>query len=133
GELVVASDARIAAADPAASREMLLREVLEGMWQTLHQPQMIEFNRLIMIELPKFPEVGRAFFDEVVLPARRAMRRIWAREPVAPGDEARIDGLVAAIPSMIFGVAMTRRMFAELDPLRLDADTHGRIIIDALL
>ena len=132
-ELVIAGDERIAAADPAASREAVLRDVLEQMWETLHQPHMIEFNRLVMMELPNFPEIGRAFFDEVVLPARRAMRRIWQREPIAPGDEMRVDVLVAAIPSMMFGVAMTRRMFAGLDPLKPDPATDGSVIVDALI
>ena len=132
-ELVIASDARIAAADPAASRATLLREVLEQTWETLHQPHMAEFNRLILTELPKFPEVGRTFFDEVVAPGRRAMRRIWEREAIAPGDDARIDALVAAIPSMLFGVVMTQRLLADLDPHRPEPGLLRSVIIDALL
>lgn len=133
GTLVLASDARIAAADPTATREELLREVLQETWTTLQQPHMVELSRLVMMELPNFPEVGRAFFDEVVLPARRAMRRIWEREPVAAGDAGRVDALVASIPSMMFGVAMTRRMFVDIDPLRLDDELVGRTIVDTLL
>ena len=132
-DLVMASDARIAAADPAASRATLLREVLEQTWETLHQPHMAEFNRLILTELPKFPEVGRTFFDEVVAPGRRAMRRIWEREAIAPGDDARIDALVAAIPSMLFGVVMTQRLLADLDPQRPEPGLLRSVIVDALL
>lgn len=133
GTLVLASDARIAAADSSATREELLREVLQETWTTLQEPHMVELSRLVMMELPNFPEVGKAFFDEVVLPARRAMRRIWEREPVAAGDAKRVDALVASIPSMMFGVAMTRRMLAGIDPQRLDDDLVGRTIVDALL
>lgn len=133
GGLVIASEARIVAADAGRTREELLREVLEEMWVTLQQPHMIELNRLIMMELPKFPEAGGAFFDEVVLPARRAMRRIWEREPIEPGDEARVDALVAAIPSMVFGVAMTQRTFSGIDPQRPDLDVLGREVVATLI
>lgn len=133
GGLVVASEARIVAADAGRTREELLREVLEEMWVTLQQPHMIELNRLIMMELPKFPEAGHAFFDGVVLPARRAMRRIWERGPIAAGDEARVDALVAAIPAMVVGVAMTQRTFAGVDPARLDLDLLGREVVSTLV
>ena len=133
GDLVLASDARIVAAAPSARAEDLLREVLEETWRTLHQPRMMELSQLIMMELPKFPEVGRAFFDEVVLPARRSMRRIWDRKFHDHGDDERIEALIATIPSMLLGVAMTRRLLATIDPLRLDTEALGRHLADAMI
>ncbi|MFZ5625205.1 MAG: TetR/AcrR family transcriptional regulator [Gemmatimonadota bacterium] len=134
GALATAGEARIAAADPALSREALLRQHLEEIWSTLQQPHMLELSQLVMTELPKFPEIGKAFFDEVVTPARRTMRRIWEWEGAGAelhGDH--IEALIAALPSMLLGVALTQRVFAAIDPLRPDPERLGRTIIDALL
>lgn len=134
GDLVVESDARVAAADPGLTREELLRDHLERMWATLQQPWMLELSRLVLLELANFPDVGRAFFEEVVAPSRRTMRRILMRgQECSPADEARLDALVAALPGMLLGAALTQRVFPDIDPLQLDQEHLGRVVVDLIL
>jgi AcrR family transcriptional regulator len=132
--LVAANEARIAAADPSLSREDLLRGQLEQMWANLQEPHMLELSQLVMTELPNFPEIGRAFFDEVVSPSRETMRRILAREgDGAPRRVDEIEALVASLPSMVLGVLLAQRVFTAIDPVRLDADDVGRTVVRTLL
>jgi AcrR family transcriptional regulator len=132
--LVAASQALVAAAEPTKPREALLRELLEAMWSNLRQPGMLDFTRLLMTELPKFPECGRAFFDELVVPARRTLRRALDRDDTATGGHgALIEAVVALLPSMMLGVALTRQTFQGIDPADLDADRTGAIVVEVLL
>jgi hypothetical protein len=103
------------------------------MWSDLQQPEVLELAQLVMTELPKFPELGHAFFEDVVVPARQTMRRLWSPEglPGATADE--IDAIVAILPSMVFGAALTQRLFADIDPLRLAPATAGDLITRTLV
>ncbi len=61
-DLVAALDARVTG-DAGVTREQLLHDYLERLWRSLHQPHMLELSRLILMELPNFPEAGRAFVE----------------------------------------------------------------------
>jgi AcrR family transcriptional regulator len=128
------TQALIAAAESTKPREALLQEFLEAMWANMQQPGMVELMRLMMTELPKFPEVGRTFFDEIVAPARRTMRQIWERDGMrSVAQDEWIDAIVAVLPSMFFGVALTQHTFQGIDPVPLSADRTGRVVIEMLL
>jgi AcrR family transcriptional regulator len=129
GDLVVASEARIAASADVP-RAQLLRDYLEEEWRTLQQPHMLELARLILLELPKFPEVKATFFEEVVVPSRRTMRLILDRAVTEPPAS---DALVAALPGMVLGAAIAQRMYAATDPVQRDADAVGRTVVDTLV
>lgn len=132
--LVAAGEARVAGADPSLSRRALLQEHLESMWDTLQQPDMLRLTQLILTELPAFPELGGAFFAEVVGPARDTMRRILLREPVGPARSAQeLDTLVAVLPSMLMGIAMTQEQARAIEPMPLDMEVIGRVVIRTLL
>jgi AcrR family transcriptional regulator len=129
-----ASQALVAAAGSSRPREALLREFLETMWANLQQPGMVELMRLMVTELPKFPEVGRAFFDEIVAPARRTMRQIWERDGMrSVAQDEWIDAIVAVLPSMFFGVALSQHTFQGVDPVPLSAGRRGQVVVELLL
>ncbi len=129
-----AGQALVAAAEPTKSREALLRELLQAMWANMQQPGMLELTRLMMTELPKFPEVGRAVFDEIVAPARETTRQIWDREgPATCGRHALIDTIVALLPSMMLGVTLTQHAFRDIDPAGTGTAQAGTVVVDLLL
>ena len=134
GSRVGEGELRMASADPGASREVVLEQYLRDMWSELQQPGMLALAQLVMTELPKFPELGRRFFEDVVAPARRTMRQIWERQGGGgTGSAEEIDAIVAILPSMVFGAALTRRLFNDIDPLTVAPDTVGDLITRMLV
>jgi AcrR family transcriptional regulator len=121
----------VAAADPDAPREVLLRELIQAIWTNLQRPGMLELVQLMMAELPKFPEIGRTFFAELVIPARRTMEQVWARDGADAGKEELIEVLVTVLPSMLLGVALNRHLFSEIDPA-VSAERAGPVVVDVL-
>ena len=129
---VTARDALVAAAAPTKPREELLRELLKTIWSHVQQPGMLDLIKLMMTELPKFPEIGRSFFAELVVPARRTMRQVWDRDG-AIADDRLLDAIVAVLPGMMLGVALNRHMFRGIDTTIIDADRAGDLVVEILL
>ena len=121
----------VAAADPDAPREVLLRDLLQAIWTNLQRPGMLDLTKLMMAELPKFPEIGRSFFRELVVPARRTMREVWSRDGADEGKEDLIAVILTILPSMMLGVALNRHLFSEIDP-DVSADRAGPVVIELL-
>jgi AcrR family transcriptional regulator len=121
----------VAAADPHAERAVLLRELLHAIWSSLQRPGMLALTQLMMAELPKFPEIARTFIAELVMPARRTMQQVWARDGADAGKEELIEVLVTALPSMLLGVALNRHLFSEIDPA-VSAARAGPVVVDVL-
>ena len=122
----------VAAAAPGTPREVLLRQLLQAIWTNLQQPGMLELTKLMMTELPKFPEIGRTFFNELVVPARRTMRQVWARDGADAGRDDLLDTVVAMLPAMMLGVALTRHLFRAFDSAAVAADGAGAAVIEVL-
>ena len=126
--------ALVASAAPSTSREALLRELLEAIWASLEQPGMLAITRLILTELPKFPEIGRRFFEEFVLPARHTMREALERQdPAQRGDPEFRDALVSVLPGMMLGVALARRAFETIDPDGIGGERAREAVVEVLL
>src|SRR3990170_4395224 len=70
----VSAEADVPVAD--ATREEILRNLLQRIWHRLHQPGQIEVAILATTELPKVPEGGRLVFDEVVCRSRQSLRHM---------------------------------------------------------
>ena len=121
----------VAAAEPGTPRQVLLRDLLQAIWTNLQQPGMLEVTKLMMAELPKFPEIGRTFFAEIVAPARQTMRQVWERDGADAGKEELIEALVTVLPSMLLGVALNRHLFSEIDPA-VPASRAGPVVIEVL-
>lgn len=133
GARVSAGDARVGAADRDLAPEARLEAYIRDMWSDLQQREVLELAQLVMTELPKFPELGHAFFEDVVVPARRTMRRLWAPDALPGATAEEIDAIVAILPSMVFGAALTQRLFAGIDPLRLAPAIAGDLITRMLV
>jgi AcrR family transcriptional regulator len=131
---VEAGQALVAAAEPTKSREAVLRELLEAMWANMQQPGMPELIKLMMTQVPKFPDCGRSFFDEIVAPARTTMRQALDRAGTARDRRAEVvDTIVALLPSMMLGVGLTRHVLHAIDPAGVPPERAGAVVVEVLL
>lgn len=131
---VRASQALVAAAEPSKSREDLLRELLEAMWNDMQQPGILDLIKLLMAELPKFPECGRAFFEELVIPARHPTRQALEHgTPAAGQHDDLMDIVVAVLPTMMLGVGLSQGLFKGVDPIDVRSEQVGKVVVEILL
>ena len=131
---VEAARALVAAAEPTKPREVLLRELLEAMWTNMQKPGMPELMKLMMTELPKFPECGRSFFDEIVAPARATLRQAFDRAgTVTDGRAEVVDTIVALLPSMMLGVGLNKHVLHAIDPGGVTTERAGAVVVEVLL
>jgi AcrR family transcriptional regulator len=120
---------------PGATREEVLRGLLERIWDRLHQPGQIEVAILATTELPKVPEGGRLVFDEVVTRSRQRLRQLLTG---AGGDccevsDEEVDRAARVIPLMIMGVALGSRVFRTIDPVQLSVEQVGNTVTNILM
>jgi AcrR family transcriptional regulator len=118
----------------SGSREEILRALMLRLWEHFRQPGQIELTLLAITELPKIPQVGRFFFEEVVLRGRRTMARALARG-IERGEigHCDLDAVAAAIPAMIMGVALGHRVFRDIDSGELSPDRLGKVVTSLLV
>ncbi|MGH7658015.1 MAG: TetR/AcrR family transcriptional regulator, partial [Gemmatimonadales bacterium] len=91
------------------SREEMLRQLIERIWQKLREPGQIELTRLVITEVPRFPGLRDVFYNELLLPFRRSLREALA-PGIKCGDVPReaAEAVVVLIPDMVMGVALGR-------------------------
>lgn len=121
-------------AGASGSRDEILRALMLRLWEHFRQPGQIELTLLAITELPKIPQVGRIFFEEVVVRGRRTMERALARG-IERGEIGHCDleAVAAAIPAMIMGVALGHRLFRDIDPHALSAERLGTVVTALLV
>jgi AcrR family transcriptional regulator len=115
------------------AREEVLRSLLQGIWNRLHQPGQIEVAILATTELPKVPEGGRLVFNEVVTRSRQKLRTLLRGHPCDDITDEEIDRAARVIPLMIMGVALGSRVFRTIDPVQLSVDQVGNTVTNILL
>ncbi len=122
------------AASPGAPREDLLARFIGGIWRHFQQPGEMAVTRLVIAELPKFPELRQALFEQVSLPARARLREALAGR-VACGElcPEATEAVVAVVPYMIMGVALGRHIFEGVDPHDVECGAACRVTGDVLL
>ncbi|HEU5303221.1 MAG TPA: TetR/AcrR family transcriptional regulator [Gemmatimonadales bacterium] len=119
---------------PTGTREEVLRCLLQGIWNRLHQPGHIEVAILATTELPKVPEGGRLVFDEVVARSRQKLRQLLERgHPCSDITDEEIDRAARVIPLMIMGVALGSRVFRTIDPVQLSVEQVGNTVTNILM
>ncbi len=118
---------------PGATREEVLRGLLERIWDRLHQPGQIEVAILATTELPKVPEGGRLVFDEVVTRSRERLRQLLAWGDCCEVSDEEVDRAARVIPLMIMGVALGSRVFRTIDPVQLSVAQVGNTVTNILL
>ncbi len=116
------------------TREAVLRRLLERVWQHFQEPGQIEVAILALTELPKVPEAGRLFYEEVVARSERTFREVLNRGQrcdEVPAEE--IQRAAKMIPLMIMGAAMGTRLFRSIDPGQFSAGQTGQTVTAILL
>ncbi|MGH7510520.1 MAG: TetR/AcrR family transcriptional regulator [bacterium] len=119
---------------PGGTQEEVLRDLLDRIWQRLHQPGQIDVAILATTELPKVPEGGRLVFDEVVARSRKSLRQLLERGHRCDDiSDEEIERAARVIPLMIMGVALGSRVFRTIDPVQLSVEQVGKTVTNILL
>ena len=96
--------------------EKRLRRLLRESWQALRRPALASLARLVHAEGARFPELGRLFYEEVVLELRRRLAVIL--------DDGRARGVfrtvphdfaLSAVPSLLLQEALQRDSWGGFD------------------
>jgi len=131
--LVVAlesAEARLAATD-SESADVRLRAVASGWWAFLRTDQFQVVQRLVMADLPRFPDLMQFYVEEVVLRGRRLISGIL-EHGIARGEFRALDPEVGA--RMLSALAMThsqwcsRREYFPALQQRSDDDVRDELI-----
>jgi AcrR family transcriptional regulator len=124
----------IAHAAPSATSEQLLEQLVGRIWEILRDPDRLALARLAVSEMPKLPEVGRLYFDEVVTRGRAMLRQamLHGRTPDAAELE-HIDARLSTLQAMLVGAALVRRAFEPFDPGALAHAEAGRIVTQIVM
>jgi AcrR family transcriptional regulator len=115
------AEARLAA--HAGPWEPFLVEMLTAIWRTMSSERLCLIGKLVMSEHTQFPEVGRIYFEEVVLRARRLLQTV-VDHGIASGEfrpEIR-DIAPRAIPAMLAQLANSRLFFVHYEPEAVPSD-----------
>jgi AcrR family transcriptional regulator len=116
------------------TREEVLRNLLQRIWQRLHQPGQIEVAILATTELPKVPEGGRLVFEEVVARSRQSLRKLLEQGHRCESiTDQEIERAAKVIPLMIMGVALGGRVFRSIDREQFSVDQVGQTVTDILM
>jgi len=124
---VVIEDEAISSSE-GTPREVLQR-LLERVWSHYQEPGQIDVAILALTELPKVPEAGRLFYEEVVARSERTFRKVLERGrqcDEVPEDEVRRAAKM--IPLMIMGAAMGTRLFRSIDPAQFSPEQTGQTV-----
>lgn len=109
-------------------REVLQR-LLQRVWSHYQEPGQIEVAILALTELPKVPEAGRLFYEEVVARSERTFRQVLERgRPCEEVPEDEVRRAAKMIPLMIMGAAMGTRLFRSIDPAQFSAEQTGQTV-----
>jgi AcrR family transcriptional regulator len=125
-----AAEARLAEADRESATAQL-RVVASGWWAFLRTDRFQVVQRLVMAELPQFPDLMQFYADEVVARGRRLVAAIVSRG-TARGEFRAIDPEVGA--RMLSALAMThslwcaRRQFFPSLMQRTDDEVRDELI-----
>ncbi|MBL0169386.1 MAG: TetR/AcrR family transcriptional regulator [Gemmatimonadaceae bacterium] len=124
------AEARLASVD-SESATAQLRYVACGWWAFLRTERFQVVQRLVMAELPQFPDLMQFYADEVMARGRRLIGAIIARG-IAYGEFRPLDPEVGA--RMLSALAMThsqwcsRRQFFPALMQRTDDDVRDELI-----
>lgn len=114
---VAAAEAAVAA-DPSEAPEpdALVEQLLARAWDTLALPGNANLAMIALLEAPRVPAVGDAFYRAVVVRGRRAFHAALARAVSAgrlPAD-LPVDALSWTLPPAVVGAVMLMQSIARL-------------------
>ena len=115
---------------PDSARKKLERFLRET-WTALQRPELRQILRLVYAERAGFPELGRFYVDEVIVPMRERLERVLAAGRArAEFRVLRHDFAQQALPSLLLHQAMLRDDPAGDDPARLDDEQFLAGVLD---
>jgi AcrR family transcriptional regulator len=124
---VVIEDEAISSSE-GTPREVLER-LLQRVWNHYQEPGQIEVAILALTELPKVPEAGRLFYEDVVARSERTFRKVLERgRPCDEVPEDEVRRAAKMIPLMIMGAAMGTRLFRSIDPGQFSPEQTGQTV-----
>lgn len=116
------------------TREQVLRDQLNSIWQRFQKPGQLELMTLAINELPKIPEAGRVLFEEVVARKRAVLRQALDRgNQCSAVSSEDIDMAALMIPWMIMGVALGVHQFRGIDPTSFSSEQVGKAVTNMIL
>ncbi|HET8648645.1 MAG TPA: TetR/AcrR family transcriptional regulator [Gemmatimonadales bacterium] len=112
----------------------LLVKVVRQMWAALRNARLARMSRLMTAELAGFPELGRFYYEEVVLRSRRVIEAVLERGIAAGEFRAMPHRFVArAVPALLVHQSQTQYFSAGLDPNPLSDEQVIDGVIDLVL
>jgi len=107
----------------------LLQRMLDQLWNHYQEPGQIEVAILALTELPKVPEAGRMFYQEIVARSERTFREVLERgRRCDEVPEEEVQRAAKMIPLMIMGAAMGTRLFRSIDPAQFSPEQTGETV-----
>ena len=101
----------------------LLRHFIAEYWQVMNRPEKLRLSRLVMSELPSFPELARWYYEQVILRLRRVIEGILTRG-VERGEFRSVPSAFTAraLQILVVHLAQFRHWFQNYDPAPLSSE-----------
>jgi AcrR family transcriptional regulator len=116
-----------------SAREALVH-LIRRMWELMAEPEHLTVSRLVQSEIRHFPELGRFFYEEIVLRSRRLLERVLERGAAAGEfrpEQARFAA--RAIPAMGLAMITVHGGLAAFDPSPMSREAMAAHATDLIL
>ncbi|MFL5516033.1 MAG: TetR/AcrR family transcriptional regulator [Gemmatimonadales bacterium] len=116
-----------------SSRELLVM-LISSMYRRLRDEDLARVGRVVQAELPGFPELGRFYFEEVILRSRRLVSRVLERG-IESGEFRQLPHRFAArgLASLLVHTAQLQTFFHDFDPDQLSDEAALGGLVDLYL
>ena len=119
---VVEENERLVERHAGSSAELLV-ELIRRIYVLARRPELAKIRQVVQAELGNFPELGRFYFDAVILRSRRLIERVIARGVEAGEFRSVRHGYGSrAIPGLVIHGAFLHSLCRRLDPEPLTDD-----------
>jgi AcrR family transcriptional regulator len=116
------------------SARELLDALIRSTYASARRPELVKIRQVVQAELGNFPELGRFYFDAVIVRARRTIERVIERGVAAGEFRSVAHGYAArAIPTLVIHGAFVNAICRRLDPEPLTAEQALDGMIDFCL
>ena len=113
---VVEEGERLVEAHDGTARA-LLEAFVRRTYTLARRPELVKIRQVVQAELGNFPELGRFYYDAVIVRARRAIERVIERGVAAGEFRAVSHGYAArAIPALVIHGAFVNAVCRRFDP-----------------
>lgn len=112
----------------------LLRQFIREYWVTMNRPDKLRLSKVVLAELSSFPELGKWYYQEVILRTRRVIESILARG-IETGEFRSVNTpfTARALQLLVVNMAQFLHYFQKFDPAPLSSDAILEGILDLYL